>query len=68
MEPLRIRIPDLQYCSNDDCYRLTRNSVCKHCIYKTFSDTRMRQEMSPAALPRKSKLVHSTPLRRFLSG
>jgi hypothetical protein len=68
MEPLRIRIPDIHYCSVEDCVRLTRNSVCKHCVFKTFSDPRMRQEMSPATLPRQSKVIHSPPLRRFLSG
>lgn len=66
MEPLRIRIPDLQYCSKDGCYRITRNSVCKKCIYSTFSDPRMCQEMSPATLSRQTEVVHSTPLRSFL--
>lgn len=66
MEPLRIRIPKIDYCSKEECYRLTRNFVCKHCIYSVFSDARMRQEMSPAALPRQTKVVHSTPLRSFL--
>lgn len=68
MEPLRIRIPDIHYCSMEDCIRLTRNSVCNHCIYQVFSHTWMRQEMSPATLPRQPKIVHSTPLCRFLSG
>ena len=68
MEPLRIRIPNIDYCSVDDCFRLTRNVVCKHCASKPFSDSRMCQEMSPATLPRQPKIVHSTPLRRFLSG
>jgi len=68
MEPLRIRIPNVDYCSKDDCFRLTRNFVCKHCIFKTFSDPRVRQEVSPATFRRETNLVHSTPLGRFFRG
>jgi hypothetical protein len=68
MEPLRIRIPDIYYCSTEDCYRLSRQYICKQCISNIHSDARMRQEVSPTTLPSEPKVVHSTPFRGFLSG
>jgi hypothetical protein len=68
MEPLRIRIPEVYYCSTTQCYRLSRHYVCNKCISQMYSDARMRQEMSPATLSGEPKFVHSTPFRGFLSG
>jgi hypothetical protein len=68
MEGLRIRIPKIDYCSVEDCYRLTPNSICKHCASKPFSESGVREEVSPATLPRQSQIVHSTPFRSFLRG
>ena len=62
MEPLRIRIPNVKYCDADDCLQLTRTHICTHC-----SNTCVREEMSPATLPREPKVVHSPPLSGLLS-
>ena len=68
MEVLRIRIPNIHYCSEKDCYELSRSMRCRECTLKLFLNARVRQEMPATTLPRQSKIVHSTPLTRFLSG
>ena len=64
MEPLRIRIPRIFQCRSESCTRYLRaeNALCSHC----FLDTRMREKVTTAALPNKTKLVHRTSLGRDL--
>jgi hypothetical protein len=64
---LRIRIPKVEVCTTEECtgYAERGSLICKDC---KESDTRMRQEVTPTALPNETKLVHSTPLCRFLCG
>ena len=66
MERLRIRIPKVYVCSLGSCTQLTRHGsgICGQC---RVSDTRVREEVPPAALPDKPKLVHRATLRGNLS-
>ena len=66
MEGLRIRIPQVFHCINEGCleYVYRPNWSCMECALLS----RMRQEMTAATLTRKSKVVHSSPLRSDTSG
>ena len=55
---LTIRIPPLWVCEKEDCFRVSKYPICNTCY---FSNSGMREEMSPTALARKSKVVHSHP-------
>jgi hypothetical protein len=57
---LRIRIPEIYPCLTPDCTEVSRRLYCKDCL----SDAGVREEMSPATLTRKIKIVHSSPLGR----
>lgn len=67
MEPLRIRIPQVFVCSYGTCstYVRAENAICARCF---VSNARMRQKVAAAALPSKPEVIHSTALRRNLSG
>lgn len=65
MEPLRIRIPKVYSCETPTCHELVRwGGLCVQCIL----DTRVRQEVTPTALPSQSEVVHRSALRRYLCG
>jgi len=66
MEPLRIRIPKVFVCSVGLCTELTRHRSQICCVCRA-SDTRVREEVTTAALPDKPKLVHRATLRGKLS-
>ena len=60
---LTIRIPRIQLCSSEDCFNFSRYIYCNRCYAEDYSlDIRMCEEMTPAALPSKPKIIHSTPL------
>jgi hypothetical protein len=56
---LTIRIPSLWVCEVEGCFKLSRYPICNTCY---FSNPRVREEMSPAALTRKAKIIHSPAL------
>jgi hypothetical protein len=69
---LRIRIPRVDYCMIDECTRYTEGSglLCRDCkleFLKIALDAWMGKKVTTTTLPRKSKLIHSTPLSSFLS-
>lgn len=55
---LRIRIPAVFPCFTVACTEVTRNLYCRECLL----DAGVCEEVPPATLPRKIKVVHSTPL------
>ena len=60
---LTIRIPRIQQCSNEYCYNLSRFIYCLRCYEEDYTlDIRVCEEMTPTALPSKTKVVHSAPL------
>lgn len=65
---LRIRIPNISNCIGEDCQEYTRipDGFCVRCRRNLLS--RVRQEVTPTALPSKPELVHGSPLRRYLCG
>lgn len=65
---LRIRIPQVFYCSTDGCYVLTACTYCIECRRKQILDTWMRKEVTTTTFTRQSQVGHRTPLRRYLSG
>jgi hypothetical protein len=69
MEGLRIRIPRVFHCFVDGCKEYTRNPglVCRTCRTEMLL-ARVSEEVAAAALAREAQFVHSTPLRRHLSG
>lgn len=65
MEALRIRIPKVYYCEAPKCKELIRFiGLCAECELHAW----MRQEMAATTLTSQPKIIHSTPLRRYLSG
>ena len=68
MEGLRIRIPIVYCCVVDDCTGYSRylDGICWGCKLRSLSW--MRKEMTTTTFSGKSELVHSAPLRRYLSG
>jgi hypothetical protein len=60
MEGLRIRIPRLFPCVEDDCFEYAKRpgKRCRDCLL-----TWMRQEMTTATLTRQAQLIHSPSLR-----
>ena len=60
---LRIRIPEIYHCFTPDCTQVSRRLYCKDCL----SDAGVREEVSPATLPSKTKIIHSPPLSSDLS-
>lgn len=69
MEGLRIRIPQVFQCLGEECKEYTRSttSICRKCRTELLL-SRMREEVAAATLARETQLVHSTTLRRHLSG
>jgi hypothetical protein len=63
-QPLRISIPAVDFCVTDECVNYVSTysfyRVCLHCIRK--SNPGMSQQVTAAALARKSELVHRAPL------
>jgi hypothetical protein len=67
MTDLRIRIPRVDYCRQ---YAEGSGLLCRDCkleFLKIALEAWMRKKVPTTTLPRKSKLVHSTPLSGFLS-
>jgi hypothetical protein len=57
---LTIRIPRIQMCSSEHCFNFSRFIYCHRCYAEDYSlDIRVCEEMTPAALPSKPKIIHS---------
>jgi hypothetical protein len=69
MTDLRIRIPKVDVCQTPDCIEYTTHGdlVCRECKRNQL-ETWMSEKVAPTTFPCESQLIHSTPLRRFLSG
>jgi hypothetical protein len=69
MEGLRIRIPQVFHCLRDECKEYTRSTtyICRKCRTEILL-SRMREEVTAATLARETQVIHSTTLRRHLSG
>lgn len=71
MTDLRIRIPKVEYCRMEDCknYADERGFLCRECkvdYVRIILDAWMRKKVAATTFPRKSEVVHSTPLSGFL--
>ena len=57
---LTIRIPRIQQCSTEHCFNFSRFIYCNRCYANDYTlDIRVCEEVTPTALPSKSKIIHS---------
>lgn len=73
MMDLRIRIPKVDVCWTLDCTEYTTHGdlMCRKCkieLLRSRLEAWMGQKVAATTLPRQPQLIHSAPLRRFLSG
>jgi hypothetical protein len=73
---LRIRIPSFNYlCMAESCFATTEGhrEMCGGCEYRCEVVREelhawVREKVTPATFTSESEIVHSAPLRRYLSG
>jgi hypothetical protein len=68
---LRIRIPSFNYlCMSDVCFAPTEQDrdMCDGCQYRCELHAWVGEKVTPATFASETQIIHSAPLRRYLSG